>query len=32
MLDLLFVAMCVAFFALALAYTQACDRGVGADR
>jgi hypothetical protein len=32
MLDVVFVAVCVAFFALALAYTQACDRGLGAER
>lgn len=31
MLDVLFVAICVAFFAIALAYTQACDHGLGAE-
>ena len=28
MLDLVFAAITVAFFALALAYTVACDRGI----
>lgn len=29
MLDVLFVAMTIAFFAIALAYTRACDRAIG---
>jgi len=29
MLDLLYLIMIVAFFAIALLYTRACDRGVG---
>jgi len=32
MLDVVFVAICVAFFATALAYVQACDGGLGAER
>jgi len=31
MLDLLYLAMIVFFFAIALLYTRACDRGVGAS-
>jgi hypothetical protein len=30
MLDLIFVLMTVAFFAVALGYTAACDAGIGA--
>jgi hypothetical protein len=30
MLDVVFVAVIVAFFVVALAYAQACDRGIGA--
>lgn len=30
--DLVFVAIAVAFFALALAYTAACDRLAGGER
>lgn len=29
MADLVFVAITVVFFAVALAYTSACDRGLG---
>jgi hypothetical protein len=29
MLDVVFVGMIVAFFVAALAYAQACDRGLG---
>jgi hypothetical protein len=32
MLDVVFVAICVAFFAIALGYAQACDRAVGSER
>lgn len=31
MLDLVYVALTVAFFVIALAYARACDRGLGAD-
>jgi hypothetical protein len=31
MLDIVFVATMVAFFAIALLYTRACDRGIGAS-
>jgi hypothetical protein len=30
MLDVVFVAVIVAFFAVALGYGQLCDRGIGA--
>ena len=30
MLDIVYVAITVAFFVIALAYTRACDRGIGA--
>jgi len=30
MLDIIYVAITVAFFVLALAYARACDRGIGA--
>jgi hypothetical protein len=30
MLDFVFVAITVAFFAIALGYAAACDRGIGA--
>jgi hypothetical protein len=31
MLDVVYVALTVAFFVIALAYTTACDRGLGTD-
>ncbi len=31
MLDVVYVAITVAFFAIALAYANACDRGIGAS-
>ena len=31
MLDVVFVAISVVFFALVLGYTQACDAGIGAE-
>jgi hypothetical protein len=31
MLDLVYVAILVAFFAVALWYARACDRGIGAS-
>jgi hypothetical protein len=31
MLDLVFVAVIVVFFVVALGYAQACDRGIGAS-
>jgi hypothetical protein len=30
MLDVIYVAITVAFFVIALAYTRECDRGIGA--
>lgn len=30
MLDIIYVAITLAFFVLALAYARACDRGIGA--
>jgi hypothetical protein len=32
MLDLEYVAVIVIFFAIALGYARACDRGIGASR
>jgi hypothetical protein len=31
MLDVAFILITVAFFAVSLAYTAACDRGIGAN-
>jgi len=31
MLDLIFIAIAVAFFAVSLGYAAACDRGIGAN-
>jgi hypothetical protein len=31
MLDVVFVTICVAFFAIVLWYVTACDRGLGAE-
>ena len=31
MLDVVYLALMVAFFVLALAYTRACNRGIGAE-
>lgn len=31
MLDVLYVAIVIVFFALALGYARACDRGIGAS-
>ena len=31
MMDLVFVAVAVAFFALSIGYVAACDRGVGGN-
>jgi hypothetical protein len=31
MLDIVYVATCVAFFAIALGYVSACDRGLRSD-
>jgi len=31
MLDVVFVGIVVIFFAIALGYARACDRGIGAD-
>jgi len=31
MLDLVYMAILVAFFAAALSYARACDRGIGAS-
>jgi hypothetical protein len=31
MLDIVYVVLMVAFFAIALAYVRACDRGIGAS-
>jgi hypothetical protein len=30
MLDVIYVAITIAFFVIALAYTRGCDRGIGA--
>jgi hypothetical protein len=30
-LDVVYVALMVAFFVIALAYVRACDRGIGAE-
>ena len=31
MLDVVYVAIVIVFFAIALAYARACDRGIGAN-
>jgi hypothetical protein len=31
MLDLVYLAVVIAFFAIALLYARACDRGIGAN-